>query len=1047
MRKYVAVDHENSKYYKDVPYITKKEFKKLEEKVIIGKTKLKKYKSDYDDKELDILSFRDNEYEIKNKIYGFKKGYVDVGNNNYIMIKRHIPFLLLFLLFLALILIFTFPKKDIQEDLPQQNQIQEDIKKPSPPKKDEPENKPSISKPQKPSSKPKEPIKKVAEYTVNFDANGGIGNMNPLKCEQEQKCKLPEGKFFKEGYSFIGWAKENNGELIYSDTDDIYNLSTEENGQVTLYAKWNINSFDIVFLDYDDSVIEKVKYNYNDVIKNPKDPIRKGYTFLGWDNSSERVKDNLVIKAQYNLDSYDIVYNLNGGNIEDAISNYDVEKNSLKIPNPNKEGYDFIGWTQKDKEEPIKDYEIPKGTIGNIELTANYEPISYKLIFNTNGANEELEPKEIKYDSSFGELSSVTKDGYNFIDWTDKEDKPVSENTVFKETNDINIYANWETITYNLTYNLIGGEIEETPNSFNVESETIKIPNPTKEGYIFLGWMSKDDVTFKKDYEIPKGTIGDIELTANYKPISYTINYHSAGGKGTMESSKVKYNNRLNLNKNNYSREGYIFKGWSTEENGKVTYLDEQQIYNLSNKDNDVINLYANWEIIKLNVKYYDLFDVLLKEEIVDYGCKPNVPEEPFIEGYTFIGWGSSDAVIKQDSIFKAQYSLNDYVVKYNLNMGNSDDLKENHYNVESNTFSLPQPTRIGYTFLGWTGSNGLKPEKEIIIPKSSVGNKNYKANWIANVYKVSLNPNNGSVIPNSINISYNSLYGILPTAKRRGYTFDGWYYENSLIEESTIMQKSFNHELKADWKIINYDIAYNLNGGNVSSKVTKYNVETDTFDLPIPEKTGYTFLGWTGSNGNTPTKNVKIEKGSIGNREYTANYTVNTYSISYSTNMSSLPSSNPTSYTIESETFALKNPNKYGEFSFVGWSGTGINGRQMNVSIPKGSFGNKTFTANWYDDTAPTITGFTVTVLGLNSRGGHNISISIDAYDNGVGIDRFETWLVPYKNGSGAGREIGASRILENVLYLNDPEGRTLCGYAIDRNGNEAEACYTVHG
>lgn len=945
MRKYVAVDHENSKYYKDVPYITKKEFKKLEEKVIIGKTKLKKYKSDYDDKELDILSFRDNEYEIKNKIYGFKKGYVDVGNNNYIMIKRHIPFLLLFLLFLALILIFTFPKKDIQEDLPQQNQIQEDIKKPSPPKKEEPENKPSISKPQKPSSKPKEPIKKVAEYTVNFDANGGIGNMNPLKCEQEQKCKLPEGKFFKEGYSFIGWAKENNGELIYSDTDDIYNLSTEENGQVTLYAKWNINSFDIVFLDYDDSVIEKVKYNYNDVIKNPKDPIRKGYTFLGWDNSSERVKDNLVIKAQYNLDSYDIVYNLNGGKIEDAISNYDVEKNSLKIPNPNKEGYDFIGWTQKDKEEPIKDYEIPKGTIGNIELTANYEPISYKLIFNTNGANEELEPKEIKYDSSFGELSSVTKDGYNFIDWTDKEDKPVSENTVFKETNDINIYANWETITYNLTYNLIGGKIEETPNSFNVESETIKIPNPTKEGYIFLGWMSKDDVTFKKDYEIPKGTIGDIELTANYKPISYTINYHSAGGKGTMESSKVKYNNRLNLNKNNYSKEGYIFKGWSTEEEGKVIYSDEAEIYNLSSKDGEVIDLYAQWEIIKLNVKYIDLFGVILKEETVNYGNHPNYPADSFIDGYTFKGWNPTSDIVKQDTIYQADYSINDYVIAYDLNVGNSDDVVNIHYNVESETFTLPIPERVGYTFLGWTGSNGLKPEIEVTILKSSIGDRNYKANWEANIYDVSLNTNGGSIAMSNVKVAYNSLYGIIPEPTRIGYTFDGWYYNNDLIDESTVMQKDYNHEIKAKWTPINYRIIYNLDGGSISSQVTSYNIETPTFTLSSPTKKGYTFIGWTGSNGSTPNKTVTIEKGSMGDKEYTANYTYDSYSISYN-----LDGGNANglryNYNVD-DSFTLPIPWKNG-YDFLGWTGSNGSNAQRDVGINRGTTGNKSYTANW---------------------------------------------------------------------------------------------------
>lgn len=975
MKKYIAVDHENSKYYKDVPYITKKEFKKIDDKVIIGYTKLKEYKSNSNNEELDILSFRNKEYEIKDKIYGFKKGYVDIGNNNYIIIKRRIPFLLLFLLFLALLLVFTFPKKEIREDLPKQNIIQEEVEEPIPPKKEETPNSEIHYVPQQPS-KQKEEIEKVIEYTINFDANGGIGNMNSITCKKEQKCILPDATFSKEGYTFAGWSEEKNGELIYSNATEVFNLSSEADGKVTLYAKWDINSFDIVFLDYDDSVIKQNKYNYNDIINFPEDPFRKGYTFVGWDNSETIAKDNLVVKALYEINSYDIVYNLNGGKIEDAPSSYNIEEEKVIVPKPKKEGYNFIGWIQKESEELIEDYEIPKDTIGDIELTANYEPVTYKLIFNTNGAIEELEPKEIKYDSNFGKLYSVTKKGYNFISWTDKENVEVSENTIFKETNDIDIYANWNPVTYNVTYNLVGGKIEETPTSFNVESETIQIPNPIKEGYIFLGWQSNDDNTFKKDYEISKGTIGDIELTANYQPITYIINYHSSGGTGTMESSRIKYNNRLNLSKNKFTKEGYIFKGWSTEENGDVVYADEQQIYNLSNKDNDIINLYATWEIIKLNVKYYNLFDVLLKEEAVDYGSKAQAPEDPFIEGYTFNGWGEIEEPIKNDTIFKAQYSINDYVVEYNLNVGNSNDLNEIHYNIESESFNLPKPTRVGYTFLGWTGTNGLKPEIEVNIPKSSIGNKSYKANWLANDYNVSLNANGGSISTSNVKITYNSLYGIIPEPTRTGYTFNGWYYSNDLIEESTIMQKDYDHEIKAKWMPINYRISYNLDGGSMSSQVTSYNVETATFTLPSPTKAGYTFIGWTGSNGSTPNKNITIEKGSMGDKEYIANYIYDTYSISYNLDGGNADGLRY-NYSIN-DSFTLPIPWKNG-YDFVGWTGSNGSNAQINVGINQGTTGNKSYTANWRKYNANDYNG----IYMVSTRDNQTWAYTLDGFYN----------------------------------------------------------------
>ena len=105
---------------------------------------------------------------------------------------------------------------------------------------------------------------------------------------------------------------------------------------------------------------------------------------------------------------------------------------------------------------------------------------------------------------------------------------------------------------------------------------------------------------------------------------------------------------------------------------------------------------------------------------------------------------------------------------------------------------------------------------------------------------------------------------------------------------------------------------------------------------------------------------------------------------------------------------------------------------------------------AEWIDNIPPVITNFRVENLGyynpsLGARAGWNIRIYVDAYDNGSGIRKYQTWLVPYKNGSGAGREDGGERILTNVLYLNTQEGRTFCAYAIDNAGNESEKCETI--
>ena len=70
------------------------------------------------------------------------------------------------------------------------------------------------------------------------------------------------------------------------------------------------------------------------------------------------------------------------------------------------------------------------------------------------------------------------------------------------------------------------------------------------------------------------------------------------------------------------------------------------------------------------------------------------------------------------------------------------------------------------------------------------------------------------------------------------------------------------------------YNITYNLDGGtNNNSNPASYNKETDTICLKDPTKTGYAFTGWTTDTITTPTKNLTIEKGSVGDKVFTANW------------------------------------------------------------------------------------------------------------------------------------------------------------------------------
>ena len=90
---------------------------------------------------------------------------------------------------------------------------------------------------------------------------------------------------------------------------------------------------------------------------------------------------------------------------------------------------------------------------------------------------------------------------------------------------------------------------------------------------------------------------------------------------------------------------------------------------------------------------------------------------------------------------------------------------------------------------------------------------------------------------------------------------------------------------LVAKYSTVGYNITYDLDGGEMPAGVTNptyYNIDTPTFTLNNPVKTGYTFKGWTGSNGTTPQTTVIVSKGTTGDLSYKANWEIKRYTVKF---------------------------------------------------------------------------------------------------------------------------------------------------------------------
>lgn len=162
----------------------------------------------------------------------------------------------------------------------------------------------------------------------------------------------------------------------------------------------------------------------------------------------------------------------------------------------------------------------------------------------------------------------------------------------------------------------------------------------------------------------------------------------------------------------------------------------------------------------------------------------------------------------------------------------------------------------------------------------------NFEYDYFPTDYTITYNLNGGT--NNSNNPStYNVLYGVtFSNPTKAGYDFAGWYDANgnkitginegcnaTFSDTADLYSKlktrtTGNISVTAKWTPHNYTISYNLNGGTANNK-TSYTIETEKFTLNAPTKKGYTFVGWTGSNGTTAQKSVSIDKGTTGNKSY----------------------------------------------------------------------------------------------------------------------------------------------------------------------------------
>ena len=228
--------------------------------------------------------------------------------------------------------------------------------------------------------------------------------------------------------------------------------------------------------------------------------------------------------------------------------------------------------------------------------------------------------------------------------------------------------------------------------------------------------------------------------------------------------------------------------------------------------------------------------------------------------------------VIKVNHTIK-YYKEKDYTIIYNLD-GGSSYANPISYNAKTSTFKLNNPTKKGYEFLGWTGTNLSDLTLNVIIEKGTIGDLNFIAHYKPKQYKISFI--DGSNIDTKY-LDYDSIIDI-PIVKKQGYNFIGWYDKdnNKLLENTKVIDKDINYISK--YEPIKYKIIYHSNfDNNQVINNFEYDEVIKIINNPF-NNNGYKFKYWNTKKDDTG-KIYNVDD-IINNLPDKDNYIINLYAI-----------------------------------------------------------------------------------------------------------------------------------------------------------------------
>gem|GEM_PF-6356394 len=453
------------------------------------------------------------------------------------------------------------------------------------------------------------------KYTISYDACGADGGEAPVDggeyVEGKTATVFGAGNLEKDGYTFAGWNTKPDGSGDSYMPGDGFVASYN----ATLYAQWQPrDDIEYTVSYYLAGTAEKLANDKSETGQTMGDTVAEyaksiaGYTADAESKQLTLAATGNELAFHYTPNEYQITYNLNDDESAPAANDpsnptgYNVTDLPLSITDPNREGYIFAGWTSAAlgiEDEPVKGCAIAAETIGDVDLAAHWilcEPEIYEIRYELNGGtNHPDNPASYTSEELPIFLQDPEKNGHDFAGW--QEGNMISADCA----GDMTFTAQWSIKQYTIHFDgnqgtvLPGNETRDA--DYNTSLGSDMPPNPTREGYAFVGWNTQKDGE-GADFTESSSIADDMQLYAQWQeeiiiPSVYTVevkdNYanmrFTGAGKYAAGETVV-----INAGK----RSGYAFVGW-TVNSGNAGLADsnaETTIFVMPEND---VTVTANW--------------------------------------------------------------------------------------------------------------------------------------------------------------------------------------------------------------------------------------------------------------------------------------------------------------------------------------------------------------------------------------------------------------------------------------------------------------------